>query len=83
MKKALLVVFTILYLVIFTVVSSNASGLQGCCSHHDGVVVVDGKVMCGDGTLLSDICQNKLDKYRFKITSENESSEDIENEEEI
>lgn len=62
MKKLFLIGFAIIYLVSFAIVSAHASGMQGCCSHHDGVVVVDGEVMCGDGSSLSDLCQSKLDK---------------------
>ena len=59
MKK--LIVLVCFLTILFISTTASASNLQGCCSHHDGVVSVDGKLECGDGTSLSNVCESKIE----------------------
>ena len=57
----MLIVLVCFLTILFISTTASASNLQGCCSHHDGVVSVDGKLECGDGTSLSNVCESKIE----------------------
>lgn len=73
MRKLLLLLVALVLLVSCGGGESGSSGSSGssdedcrtngqcggCCSNHDGVVCIDGKTMCGDGSPLSETCRNK------------------------
>jgi hypothetical protein len=52
-----IVIFSIMIISLITQVAS--ANCQGCCSHHGGVICIDGVTKCADGTSLSAVCSSK------------------------
>ncbi len=60
-KRANVLALILLLSVLGIVLVSTAlrADCRGCCSHHEGVVCVEGKTQCKDGTPLSAKCKAK------------------------